>query len=209
MNKNTLKGFIVGFVMASLIVGSVTATVNQYLLTPASYPIIVNGQELNDPNYPTLNYQGTTYLSLKKTAEALDADLNWNEEKRQVEINNKKQESTIITESKEKIESIPEIKKGDNVKKEVFGEFKENADMYIEEVDGEQYISLGAFSIYIVQEEDNYYIKLPNQNAIHVKSGTEPTEHSIQNAYKRTLVKLSSLNLTAEVNGNTITVYYK
>lgn len=209
MNKNTLKGFIVGFVMASLIVGSVTATVNQYLLTPASYPIIVNGQELNDPNYPTLNYQGTTYLSLKNTAEALDADLNWNEEKRQVEINNKKQESTIITESKEKIESIPEIKKGDNVKKEVFGEFKENADMYLEEVNGEQYISLGAFSIYIVQEEDNYYIKLPNQNAVLVKVGTEPTEHSITNVYKRTLVKLSSLNLTAEVNGDTITVYYK
>jgi len=209
MNKNTLKGFIVGFVMASLIVGSATATVNQYLLTPASYPIIVNGQELNDPNYPTLNYQGTTYLSLKKTAEALDADLNWNEEKRQVEIYNKKRESTIITESKEKVELIPKIEKGDNVKKEVFGEFKENAVMYIEEVDGEQYISLGAFSTYIVKEEDKYYIKLPNQNAVLVKVGTEPTEHSIQNVYKRTLVKLSSFNLTAEVDGDTITVYYK
>lgn len=212
MNKNTLKGFVVGFVMASLIVGSVTATVNQYLLTPASYPIIVNGQELNDPNYPTLNYQGTTYLSLKKTAEALDADLNWNEEKRQVEINNKKQDSTIITESKEKVEKVGKVgkvEKGDNVKKEVFGEFKESADMYIEEVDGEQYMSIGAFSAYVIKEEDNYYIKLPNQNAIHVKSGTEPTEHSISNVYKRTLVKLSSLNLIAEVNGDTITVYYK
>lgn len=204
--KNAIKGFIVGFVMASLIVGSVTATVNQYLLTPASYPIIVDGQELNDPNYPTLNYEGTTYLSLRKTAEALDADLNWNEEKRQVEINNKKQDSTIITESKEKVEKV---EKGDTMQKEVFGEFKENVDMYLEEVDGEQYISLGAFSTYIVKEEDNYYIKLPNQNAVLVKVGTEPTEHSIQNAYKRTLVKLSSLNLTAEVNGDTITVYYK
>lgn len=207
--KNTIKGFIVGFVMASLIVGSVTATVNQYLLTPATYPVVVNGQELSDPDYPTLNYQGTTYLSLKKTAEALDADLKWNEEKRQVEISNKKQESTIITESKEKVELIPKIEKGDNVKKEVFGEFKENVDMYLEEVDGEQYISLGAFSSYIVQEEDKYYVKLPNQNAVLVKVGTEPTEHSIQNVYKRTLVKLSSLNLTAEVNGDTITVYYK
>ena len=207
--KNTIKGFIAGFVAASLVVGGTFATVNQYLLTPATYPVVVNGQELSDPDYPTLNYQGTTYLSLKKTAEALDADLKWNEEKRQVEINNKKQESTIITESKEKVELIPKIEKGDNVKKEVFGEFKENADMYIEEVDGEQYISLGAFSSYIVQEEDKYYVKLPNQNAVLVKVGTEPTEHSIQNIYKRTLVKLSSLNLTAEVNGDTITVYYK
>ena len=204
--KNTIKGFIAGFVAASLVVGGTFATVNQYLLTPATYPVVVNGQELSDPDYPTLNYQGTTYLSLKKTAEALDADLKWNEEKRQVEINNKKQESTIITESKEKAEKI---EKGDNVKKEVFGEFKENADMYLEEVDGEQYISLGAFSTYIIQEEDKYYVKLPNQNAVLVKVGTEPTEHSIQNIYKRTLVKLSSLNLTAEVNGDTITVYYK
>jgi uncharacterized membrane-anchored protein len=201
--KNTIKGFIAGFVAASLVVGGAFATVNQYLLTPASYPIIVDGQELNDPNYPTLNYEGTTYLSLKKTAEALDADLNWNEEKRQVEINNKKQESTVITESK------TEVEKGDTMQKEVFGEFKESADMYIEEVDGEQYMSIGAFSAYVIKEEDNYYIKLPNQNAIHVKSGTEPTEHSISNVYKRTLVKLSSLNLTAEVNGDTITVYYK
>jgi len=207
--KNTIKGFIAGFVAASLVVGGTFATVNQYLLTPATYPVVVNGQELSDPDYPTLNYQGTTYLSLKKTAEALDADLKWNEEKRQVEIYNKKQETTIITESKEKVELIPKIEKGDNVKKEVFGEFKENVDMYLEEVDGEQYISLGAFSSYIVQEEDKYYVKLPNQNAVLVKVGTEPTEHSIQNVYKRTLVKLSSLNLTAEVNGDTITVYYK
>lgn len=201
--KNTIKGFIVGFVMASLIVGSVTATVNQYLLTPASYPVIADGVNLDSEDYPILNYNGTTYLSLRKTAEAVNAELAWNDELKQAELNTKTQETNTIK------ESIPEIKKGDNVKKEVFGEFKESADMYIEEVNGEQYMSIGAFSIYIVQEEDNYYIKLPNQNAIHVKSGTEPTEHSIQNAYKRTLVKLSSFNLTAEVDGDTITVYYK
>ena len=201
--KNTIKGFIVGFVMASLIVGSVTATVNQYLLTPASYPVIADGVNLDSEDYPILNYNGTTYLSLRKTAEAVNAELAWNDELKQAELNTKTQETNTIK------ESIPEIKKGDNVKKEVFGEFKESADMYIEEVDGEQYMSIGAFSAYVIKEEDNYYIKLPNQNAIHVKSGTEPTEHSISNVYKRTLVKLSSLNLTAEVNGDTITVYYK
>lgn len=201
--KNTIKGFIVGFVMASLIVGSVTATVNQYLLTPASYPVIADGVNLDSEDYPILNYNGTTYLSLRKTAEAVNANLEWNDELKQAELNTKTQKTNTIT------ELTPKIEKGDTMQKEVFGEFKENADMYIEEVDGEQYISLGAFSTYIVKEEDNYYIKLPNQNAIHVKSGTEPTEHSIQNAYKRTLVKLSSLNLTAEVNGDIITVYYK
>ena len=203
MNKNTLKGFVVGFVMASLIVGSVTATVNQYLLTPASYPVIADGVNLDSEDYPILNYNGTTYLSLRKTAEAVNAELAWNDELKQAELNTKTQETNTITESK------TEVEKGDTMQKEVFGEFKESADMYIEEVDGEQYISLGAFSTYIIREEDNYYIKLPNQNAVLVKVGTEPTEHSITNVYKRTLVKLSSLNLTAEVNGDTITVYYK
>jgi len=204
--KNTVKGFIAGFVAASLIVGSVTATVNQYLLTPASYPVIADGVNLDSEDYPILNYNGTTYLSLRKTAEAVNAELAWNDELKQAELNTKTQETNTITESKEKVEKI---EKGDNVKKEVFGEFKENVDMYLEEVGGEQYISLGAFSSYIVQEEDKYYVKLPNQNAVLVKVGTEPTEHSIQNAYKRTLVKLSSFNLTAEVDGDTIIVYYK
>ena len=207
MNKNTLKGFIVGFVMACLIVGSVTATVNQYLLTPASYPVIADGVNLDSEDYPILNYNGTTYLSLRKTAEAVNANLDWNDELKQAELNTKTQKTNTITESK--TESKTEVEKGDNVKKEVFGEFKENVDMYLEEVNGEQYLSVGAFSTYIVKEEDKYYVKLPNQNAVLVKVGTEPTEHSIQNAYKRTLVKLSSLNLTAEVNGDTITVYYK
>jgi hypothetical protein len=201
--KNTIKGFIVGFVMASLIVGSVTATVNQYLLTPASYPVIADGVNLDSEDYPILNYNGTTYLSLRKTAEAVNANLEWNDELKQAELNTKTQKTNTIT------ELTPKIEKGDNVKKEVFGEFKENAAMYLEEVDGEQYISLSAFSAYIVEEEDNYYIKLPNQNAVLVKVGTEPTEHSITNVYKRTLVKLSSFNLTAEVNEDTITVYYK
>jgi uncharacterized membrane-anchored protein len=203
MNKNTLKGFVVGFVMASLIVGSATATVNQYLLTPASYPVIADGVNLDSEDYPILNYNGTTYLSLRKTAEAVNANLEWNDELKQAELNTKTQKTNTITESK------TEVEKGDNVKKEVFGEFKENTNIYLEEVNGEQYMSIGAFSAYVIKEEDNYYIKLPNQNAIHVKSGTEPTEHSITNVYKRTLVKLSSLNLTAEVNGDTITVYYK
>lgn len=206
MNKNTLKGFVVGFVMASLIVGSVTATVNQYLLTPASYPVIADGVNLDSEDYPILNYNGTTYLSLRKTAEAVNAELAWNDELKQAELNTKTQKTDTITESKTEVEKV---EKGDNVKKEVFGEFKENTNIYLEEVNGEQYISLGAFSAYVIKEEDNYYIKLPNQNAIHVKSGTEPTEHSISNVYKRTLVKLSSLNLAAEVNGDTITVYYK
>lgn len=201
--KNTIKGFIAGFVAASLVVGGTFATVNQYLLTPASYPVIADGVNLDSEDYPILNYNGTTYLSLRKTAEAVNAELAWNDELKQAELNTKTQETNTITGSK------TEVEKGDTMQKEVFGEFKENTNIYLEEVNGEQYISLGAFSTYIVQEEDKYYVKLPNQNAVLVKVGTEPTEHSIQNIYKRTLVKLSSLNLTAEVNGDTITVYYK
>ena len=199
--KNTVKGFIIGFVMASLIVGSVTAGVNQYLLTPASYPVIVDGQELNDPNYPVLNYEGTTYLSLKKTAEALDADLNWNEEKRQVEINNKKQESTIITESKEKVESKTEVEKGDTMQKEVFKTIK-GFGVDILPRDGEQYISLHVFKDYIIKKDGKRYIELPNQDAKLI------SEHSIKDWGNRTFVKLSSFNLLAEYNNDEIILYY-
>ena len=199
--KNTVKGFIIGFVMASLIVGSVTAGVNQYLLTPASYPVIVDGQELNDPNYPVLNYEGTTYLSLKKTAEALDADLNWNEEKRQVEINNKKQESTIITESKEKVESKTEVEKGDTMQKEVFKTIK-GFGVDILPRDGEQYISLHVFKDYIIKKDGKRYIELPDQDAKLI------SEHSIKDWGNRTFVKLSSFNLLAEYNNDEIILYY-
>ena len=195
MNKNTVKGFIVGFIMASLIVGSVTAGVNQYLLTPATYPVIVDNIELNDPNYPVLNYEGTTYLSLKKTAEALDADLNWNEEKRQVEIYNKKQESTIITESK------TEVEKGDTMQKEVFKTIK-SFGVDILPRDGEQYISLHVFEDYIIRKDGKRYIELPNQDAKLI------SEHSIKDWGNRTFVKLSSFNLLAEHNNDEIILYY-
>jgi hypothetical protein len=201
--KNTIKGFIIGFVMASLVVGGTFATVNQYLLTPASYPVIADGVNLDSEDYPILNYNGTTYLSLRKTAEAVNAELAWNDELKQAELNTKTQETNTITESKEKIE------KGDNVKKEVFKTFKQDSNIYIIEENGEQYISPNVFGEYIIREEDNYYIKLPNQNAVLVKSGAELTEHSIKTNIGRIHVKLSSFNLTAEVDGDTITVYYK
>lgn len=201
--KNTIKGFIAGFVAASLVVGGTFATVNQYLLTPASYPVIADGVNLDSEDYPILNYQGTTYLSLRKTAEAVNAELAWNEEKKQAELNTKTQETNTITESK------TEVEKGDTMQKEVFKTVKQDSDMYIIEENGEQYISPNVFSEYIIREDQEYYIKLPNQNAVLVKVGTEPTEHSIKNNGGRIHVKLSSFNLTAEVNEDTITVYYK
>lgn len=201
--KNTIKGFIAGFVAASLVVGGTFATVNQYLLTPASYPVIADGVNLDSEDYPILNYNGTTYLSLRKTAEAVNAELAWNEEKKQAELNTKTQETNTITESK------TEVEKGDTMQKEVFKTVKQDSDMYIIEENGEQYISPNVFSEYIIREDQEYYIKLPNQNAVLVKVGTEPTEHSIKNNGGRIHVKLSSFNLTAEVNEDTITVYYK
>lgn len=193
--KNAIKGFIVGFVMASLIVGSVTATVNQYLLTPASYPVIADGVNLDSEDYPILNYNGTTYLSLRKTAEAVNANLEWNDELKQAELNTKTQETNTITESK------TEVEKGDTMQKEVFKTIK-GFGVDILPRDGEQYISLHVFEDYIIRKDGKRYIELPNQDAKLI------SEHSIKDWGNRTFVKLSSFNLLAEYNNDEIILYY-
>lgn len=193
--KNTFKGFIAGFVMASLIVGSVTAGVNQYLLTPASYPVIADGVNLDSEDYPILNYNGTTYLSLRKTAEAVNANLEWNDELRRAELNTKTQETNTITESK------TEVEKGDTMQKEVFKTIK-SFGVDILPRDGEQYISLHVFEDYIIKKDGKRYIELPDQDAKLI------SEHSIKDWGNRTFVKLSSFNLLAEYNNDEIILYY-
>ena len=196
--KNTVKGFIIGFVMASLIVGSVTAGVNQYLLTPASYPVIADGVNLDSEDYPILNYNGTTYLSLRKTAEAVNAELIWNDELKQAELNTKVQETNTITESKTEVEKV---EKGDTMQKEVFKTIK-GFGVDILPRDGEQYISLNVFEDYIIRKDGKRYIELPNQDAKLI------SEHSIKDWGNRTFVKLSSFNLLAEYNNDEIILYY-
>ncbi len=189
--KGTLKGFIIGFVTASLLVGGATSAVNQYVLIPATYPVVVDGQELSDPDYPTLNYQGTTYLSLRKTAEAVKAELTWNEEKKQAEINSK---------------GVGKMQYFQKIKSDVIETEAYSIELFT--IEGEQYVSLGVFGQYLVAEGENeLYIQLPGKEPVKVRtSERKATEHSYMDGDGRINPKLSSLGLSAEVQGDTIVI---
>lgn len=57
-----------------------------YKLVKVDYPIYVNGNKLGS-DLPTLNYNGNTYLPLRKVAEAANSNVDWDDKKREVIIN--------------------------------------------------------------------------------------------------------------------------
>ncbi|HEY0827713.1 MAG TPA: Gmad2 immunoglobulin-like domain-containing protein [Bacilli bacterium] len=59
-----------------------------YMLVKATYPILLSGAKYTLEDLPVLNYQGNTYVPLKAFGEIMDASVEWNEAKRQVEISN-------------------------------------------------------------------------------------------------------------------------
>jgi len=80
-----VAGILVGAAVATT--GSVfAAEIKQYILTPASYPIVVNGTEFNDPVAPILNYEGSTYVPLAKLGDITGVNYTWNDAAKRVEI---------------------------------------------------------------------------------------------------------------------------
>jgi hypothetical protein len=84
-----LKKFVAGILFGATIAttGSVFAEeIKQYILTPAAYPIIVNGTEYADPTAPILNYEGSTYVPLAKLGDLTGVNYQWNDTAKRVEI---------------------------------------------------------------------------------------------------------------------------
>jgi hypothetical protein len=73
-----------GLLMAGIPV--VASSVQQYVLTKAVYPIVVNGSEHNDPELPALNYEGHTYIPMRAVGEVLGAEVTWNDALKRAEI---------------------------------------------------------------------------------------------------------------------------
>lgn len=82
--KKVLLGFIIGFMAATTF--TVLAN-NQDIFTAqkATFEIEVNGEKFQGENLPVV-INGRTYLALRDTGEALGASVEWNAEKRKVEI---------------------------------------------------------------------------------------------------------------------------
>lgn len=83
--KKFAAGLTVGIAI-SLSVTALAASVKEYILKDASYPVLVNGVEYKDKEYPILEYNGRTYIPLSKIGDLTGVNYIWNAEKHRVEI---------------------------------------------------------------------------------------------------------------------------
>jgi hypothetical protein len=90
MMNNKIKLFAVGLLSGCLLMltaSSFAASIKEYILVKAEYPIYVNEEAYTAQDQPILNYEGHTYIPLRSIGELLGASVAWDERLRQVEIN--------------------------------------------------------------------------------------------------------------------------
>ena len=201
--KKIVIGFVIGFVTA-MSLSVFAANTDIFQVQKATFDVFVNGEKFESKN-PTIVVEGRTYLPLKETGDALGVNVQWNNDLRRVDIE-KEQESEVTPEmSKQTKDSNKTTKSG-----EIFKEFKQEiGTTFMKEISGEQYVSPNSIGQeYISRQDESWYITLPGKKPVLVKTGSEPTENSIRDR-GYLLVKLSSLGLEAEINGDTVILRYK
>ena len=95
---------------------------------------------------------------------------------------------------------------------EIFTEFKQKlGTTFVKEINGELYVSPSSIGQeYISRQDESWYITLPGRKPVLVKMGSEPTEKLNKRwGGGHILIKLSSLGLEAEINGDTVILRYK
>jgi hypothetical protein len=88
LNLNKIKTLSIGIAIG-VSISTLTptfATVQQYILTRITYPIVVSGEKYANDELPVLNLNGSTYIPLRAVGDILNAKVEWNEELRRVEI---------------------------------------------------------------------------------------------------------------------------
>ncbi|NLL06849.1 MAG: copper amine oxidase [Clostridiaceae bacterium] len=190
-----MKKFVVGLVLGSLITGTVGATA-QYILNPITYDITVNGKSLKDEEYPMLNLNGTTYLSLRKTTEAVGATLFWNEATKTAELTTTQNSSSVNVSSS-----------GSFSMKSEFFVLREEPIMYVIH-DNEYYIEISAFSQYLTADASNCYIKIPGKPELTLpkEQGSDKlkTGETVIEYLNFTYVRLADLEFTTEIKDNVL-----
>ena len=191
--KKVVIGFVIGFVTA-MSLSVFAANTDIFQAQKATFDVFVNGEKFESKN-PTIVVEGRTYLPLKETGDALGVNVQWNNDLRRVDIE-KEQESEVT----------PEMSKSG----EIFKEFKQEiGTTFMKEISGEQYVSPNSIGQeYISRQDESWYITLPGRKPVLVKMASEPTGNSIRDR-GYLLVKLSSLGLEAEINGDTVILRYK
>lgn len=118
--KKITVGFIVGFVM-SLAVQGFADEIHQFIAQKATFDVVVNGDKL-DSDKPVVAIDGSTYLPLKDTGEALGVPVNWNEEKRRVEIGTMPENEVVeITPQATQTQEVTQVYEDENIKLELLG----------------------------------------------------------------------------------------
>lgn len=114
--RKMVFGFIIGFVMAFTL-QSFASNSNLFTAQRANFEILVNGEKFNGEN-PPLVVDGRTYLPLRDTGKALGVPVNWNEEKRRVEIG-EMPEIINVTPQETQSEEFVQVYEDDNIKLEL------------------------------------------------------------------------------------------
>ncbi len=190
-----MKKFVIGLILGSLITGTVGAAA-EYILNPITYDITVNGQSLKDEQYPMLNLNGTTYLSLRKTTEAVGATLFWNEATKTAELTTNQNTSSVNVSSS-----------GSFSMKSEFFVLREEPIMYVLH-DNEYYIEISAFSQYLTADANNLYIKIPGKADLTLpkEAGSDKlkTSETVIEYLNFTYVRIADLKFTTEIKDNVL-----
>jgi len=209
--KKYISGFIVG-VLTTVGITVFAEEVKSFIAEKATFDVYVAGEKF-ESDKPAVVIDGSTYLPLRATGEALGVNVEWNAEKRRVEVGEMKATISEATPASTKIPTNipvttpvpmpPSQTKGAaqnwyNFRSDIIP----NADGFpMITKDGEHYLLLSLFGqdniIYPETKDGFYSVKLP---------GTEPVQLSENNTVKyegRTFVKVSSLGLKARIEGDT------
>lgn len=208
--KKILTGFILGVLVA--ITGTAFADeVKSFIAERATFDVYVEGEKLQSEK-PAVVIEGSTYLPLKATGEALGVNVEWNAEKRRVEIEEMKTEGiqipspipTIIPTTTPKPITSSQVTKGTvqnwyNFKSDIIP----NADGFpMVTKDGEHYLLLSLFGqdniIYPDIKDGAFSVKLPEKEAVQLSENNSVKHEG------RTFVKLSSVGLQARIEGDTV-----
>ena len=194
--KKVILGFITGIITA-LAFTAFAASTELFTAQQATFDIYVKGEKFVSENPPVV-IEGRTYLALRDTAEALNIEVGWNGDERKVEIGETKK-------------TVSELPKSTAEQGRIFREFKQSRGTeYIEEIDGEYYASASVFGQEYSKRDGNIgYIEIPDREPVVVRIDREPTENSTKDILGNIMVKLSSLGLEAEIQGDIVIIRYK
>ena len=96
------KSFVLGFLLATLLFSAIPigAVVQEYILTPTTSKLVVDGVEVNNPALPMMAYNGYNYIpasSFREICDKIGVGFEWDNEKKEIQIDTQVAASTDAT----------------------------------------------------------------------------------------------------------------